>query len=330
LLKPLPDGASLTLVRPLLATPRADIEAYCEAHGLRPRFDRSNLDRTYFRNRLRHEALPLLESLNPGIREVLRRSAEVAAADYEALEGQADAAWQACLLRADDQTVQFDRARWRELPRALQRATLRKAVWHLRRTLRDVTFVQVEDAVRVAAAGETGAQATLPAGLTLEVGYERLVIGGGGEVADAPDGPLLAAGEAVVVAVPGEATLSDGWRLTLEPYTGVREGTEWEALLADRWATPLDGAALGERVTLRARQPGDRFCPQGVGGSQKVAHFMVNAKIPARWRDRLPLLMAGEAIAWVAGWRVDERFTVTEATGRVVVARFDRPNGEGG
>jgi tRNA(Ile)-lysidine synthase len=260
---------------------------------------------------------------------VLRRGAEVVAADYEVLERQADEAWRACLLAASDQAMQFDLARWRELPLALQRATLRRAVWCLRRTLRDVTFVQVEDAVRVALTGETGAQATLPAGLILEVGYERLVIGEGESLPDMPDGPSLAAGEMVTVTVPGGASLGDGWRLTIEPYTGVREGAEWDALLAERWATPLDGGALGDCVTVRARQPGDRFRPQGVGGSQKAAHFMVNAKIPARRRDRVPLLVAGEAIAWVAGWRVDERFMVTEATERVVVARFEKPSGGG-
>ena len=70
----------IRLARPLLYVERAAIEAYCEAQGLRPRFDRSNLDTTYFRNRLRLELIPYLEAFNPNVRQVIRRTAEVLAA----------------------------------------------------------------------------------------------------------------------------------------------------------------------------------------------------------------------------------------------------------
>ena len=72
-------GPVLRLVRPLLDVPRDAIEGYCHQHGLQPRFDRSNLDLTYHRNRIRHELIPFLESFNPRIRDVLRRSARVIA-----------------------------------------------------------------------------------------------------------------------------------------------------------------------------------------------------------------------------------------------------------
>ena len=53
----------LELIRPLLTIPRAAIEDYCEDHHLETRLDSTNLDTTYFRNRLRHELLPLLEDI---------------------------------------------------------------------------------------------------------------------------------------------------------------------------------------------------------------------------------------------------------------------------
>ena len=81
------------LIRPLLGTPRAAIEAYCAEHGLQPRFDRSNEDTTIHRNRLRHELLPLLEGYNPRIREVLAHTAEVLAGDHEVLRTAVDEAW---------------------------------------------------------------------------------------------------------------------------------------------------------------------------------------------------------------------------------------------
>lgn len=84
----------LSLIRPLLSIPRAAIQEYCAEQGLRPRFDRSNEDTTFFRNRLRHELLPILAGYNPRIREVLAHTAEVLAGDHEVLREATAAAWQ--------------------------------------------------------------------------------------------------------------------------------------------------------------------------------------------------------------------------------------------
>jgi tRNA(Ile)-lysidine synthase len=54
--------SKICIVRPLLDVPRTAIEEYCAQHHLQPRIDATNADTTYFRNRLRHELLPLLET----------------------------------------------------------------------------------------------------------------------------------------------------------------------------------------------------------------------------------------------------------------------------
>jgi tRNA(Ile)-lysidine synthase len=321
-----PPARPLKLIRPLLAIPREAIEAYCRAHGLQTRLDSTNLDATYFRNRLRHEIIPLLEGINPNLWAVLGRTASVAAADYEVLDRLADDAWESVAFPAAGERVAFDLGRWRALPLALQRAAIRRAVWLIRESLRDVSFEQVEGAVRVATGGGTGAEATLPGGLMLRVGYDRLDIGPVDARPAAPDWPLLEPGTVIPLGGPGAVALpGSGWRFTLDPYGGARDGLGWEALLADPWAAPLDAGQLGSDLALRTRQPGDRFRPQGVGGSQKVSDFMINQKIPAAWRDHLPLLASGGEIAWVCGWRVDERFAVGAETSEVWVARLVNP-----
>lgn len=323
LLEPL--EATLLLIRPLLNVPRAAIEAYCAEWGLTPHFDRSNLDTTYFRNRLRHEVMPLLERINPNIRAMLIRTAAVLAADYEVLQAQANAAWEQVTREASGARICLDLRGWRALPLALQRATIRRATWQLRPHLRDVSYQHVENAIHVAQRGETGAQATLPAGLMLRVDYDALTIMPVGGRLPPPDWPLLAPGSALSLSGPGEYPLPDSaWRFSLQEYDGPRSGPVWERLLADPWAVPLAAEALREPLALRTRRAGDRFRPSGVGGTQKVSTFMINEKIPALWRDCLPLLTAGEAIVWVCGWRVDERFVVRSETRRVWLARFER------
>jgi tRNA(Ile)-lysidine synthase len=174
------------IIRPLLEVTRDDIKRYCADHDLAPRFDRSNLDTTYFRNRLRHELLPELETYNPNIRERLRHMAAVAAADYDLLVTLRQEAWDTIVCEEREDAIVFDQTAWQALPVSLQRSTLRQATYRLRRSLRDVTFVHVENARKVALEGETGKASTLPMGLALRVGYETLTVGESGGLGPPP------------------------------------------------------------------------------------------------------------------------------------------------
>jgi tRNA(Ile)-lysidine synthase len=71
------------IIRPLLAVTHADTLLYCAQHGLTPLEDASNRDPRFLRNRIRHELLPLLQEINPGIRATLLRTAEIMQVDAE-------------------------------------------------------------------------------------------------------------------------------------------------------------------------------------------------------------------------------------------------------
>jgi tRNA(Ile)-lysidine synthase len=59
------------------------------------------------------------------------------------------------------------------------------------------------------------------------------------------------------------------------------------------------------------------------GQSKRVNEFMINEKIPASWRDHIPLMVNEHGqIVWVCGQRVDDRARVTTDTQRVMRLRF--------
>jgi tRNA(Ile)-lysidine synthase len=312
-----------TLIRPLLDVPRQEIEAYCAEHDLATRFDRSNLDVTYFRNRIRHELIPLLESYNPNIRQRLRHTAQVIAADYELLTELREEAWQETVRQASAEAMVFDLARWRAQPLALQRALIREAAYRLRPRVRDFSFVHVENATRLAKTGDTGTQATLPGGLMMTLGYERLTIAGM-DYERPREGPSLPPGTEIPVAMPGVTPLPQGdWVLQ------AKWRTDWTMSEIeenpDRWTATMAGDTLAGPLTLRTRRPGETFQPQGMGGhAPQLSDWMINAKIPSAWRDELPLLTAGDEILWVCGWRVSEKAIVEPETRRVARFRFQR------
>jgi tRNA(Ile)-lysidine synthase len=73
------DGLTPRLVRPLLSVSRAEVEAALTERGQAWRIDLSNRSPKHARNRLRHEALPLLREIHPGVDAALLELAEHAA-----------------------------------------------------------------------------------------------------------------------------------------------------------------------------------------------------------------------------------------------------------
>ena len=70
----------LTIERPLLDIPRRDLVAWLTASGHRWRDDPTNASDAFTRNRLRHEVLPLLRTINPQVDAALRTLGRHAAA----------------------------------------------------------------------------------------------------------------------------------------------------------------------------------------------------------------------------------------------------------
>lgn len=65
------------IIRPLLCCTRAEIEAYCAKNDLTYVTDSTNLSDDYTRNKLRHQVMPVLRELNPGVGESIGRMSAI-------------------------------------------------------------------------------------------------------------------------------------------------------------------------------------------------------------------------------------------------------------
>ncbi|MBK1854478.1 tRNA lysidine(34) synthetase TilS [Verrucomicrobiaceae bacterium 5K15] len=81
------DGVSLQFLRPLLQTTRSDIDAYIQQQHISYREDHSNAQAVATRNRLRNEALPLLEDImGRNVKPALVRAAAIAQSTQQSLQ----------------------------------------------------------------------------------------------------------------------------------------------------------------------------------------------------------------------------------------------------
>jgi tRNA(Ile)-lysidine synthase len=116
--------------------------------------------------------------------------------------------------------------------------------------------------------------------------------------------------------IPGETDLP-GWR--------VKADIVEKSVVSDNGLiASFDFDKVCKKLVVRRRRPGDRFQPLGMSQTKKLQDFMVDAKIPRSWRDRVPLVSSARQIFWVVGWRMDDRVKVTEKTKKVLRLQFER------
>ena len=114
----------------------------------------------------------------------------------------------------------------------------------------------------------------------------------------------------------------------IETITADIEECESTLVNADPYQAWLDADSLawGEPVLhLRTRREGDSFQPLGLGGHRvKLSDFFINTKLPRRARDGWPLVISGEAIAWIPGLRLAHPFRLQDDTRRIIHIRLSR------
>jgi tRNA(Ile)-lysidine synthase len=282
---PNPWSATIPLVRPLLGIWRHEIDTYCRERHLEPILDRTNLDTRYFRNRLRHELVPELETYIPGVRQRLWRTAGLLSSDRQILDNLTRQAWQAVVLGAGVDFTTFSLTAFSTQPVGLQRRLIRQSVSGLRPEARDIDYALVQRVLDFVECPSHTNQADIGLGLGIFLEGDEFHIKTWDTTLPVDGYPQIT--EDLVLVLPGEWHLDSGWILSAEIVMDVE--TARESALANQ-----DGSSL------------------------KLSDYMLNRKIPARLRGAWPLLCLDDQVAWVPGHHLAHHFRLTRETKKVL------------
>jgi tRNA(Ile)-lysidine synthase len=312
----LPDwDKDIPVVRPLLYIWREETLAYCQERGLHPVFDRSNLDTTYLRNRLRHELIPQLESYNPRARLAVWRMARSLAGDLAIVEAATQDAWDKVFRGQSPGCLRLDLAGLAGVAPGVQRNLLRKAIQRLRPKLTDLDFESVERCLELVTRRAAARRLQLADGLKLSIEDGQLYVMSGESDLRDPAWVQIPAG-AELELFPGKTLqLEDGWQMTCRLVKVSGEMIPREVPRQDYYQAWLDSDACHLPLVVRSRRPGDRFAPFGMGGhSMKLSDFFINEKLPRRARGAWPLVCSHEDIAWIPGYQLAHGFRLKADT----------------
>ena len=311
-------------VRPLLNIWRSEIEAFLARIGITPCIDESNADTTFFRNRLRHVLIPILETYNPKFRAVLLRMADVLGEEDAFLDELTKDSWKRCLVSKTNERVILHAAEFRQLRKALRRRVLRYAISLLRPNLRDVGYEAIERGLKFVEVPPENKEIDLIARVDLALVKDFLILKTWS--ADLPrwDMPLLPREDFTAQLDVGESIpLDAGWTLHAELLVPAPEDVLSQVRELDSSETWLDFDQLQMPLIVCRKKPGDTWQPLGMQGhSQKISDFYVNEKISEHLRSIWPLVFSGDKVAWVVGLRPAEPFKITEKTRRILVLKL--------
>lgn len=281
------------VIRPLLFATREEIAEYASDRGIDYREDSSNAEVKYTRNRIRHMVIPEMERVRPGVSEAITATIHHLKSTSEIV----------------DKYIHC---------------------------LRETHFRQVNGGIE---ADITGLQALSPPEphiyeLFREYGISARQTEEVISLLHSPTGKYIYTSTHRLLVDRGKLLISERNDEETPDYlfSSVDE-MRMSGLFADlRITEPSDEPLLVSPLTacldlglvsfpLRARhwEPGDRFRPLGMSQMKKISDFLTDLKVPVTVKERVLLLLSGDEIIWVMGYRIDDRYKVTEKTGRILV-----------
>ena len=279
-------GTAATVIRPLLGVRREELRNHLAQRNIPFHDDASNLDRSFLRNRVRHELLPLLSRYNPAITERLTATATLLHDDEQLLEQITRQVWQQLATKGAG-WVALPRGPLQEQATGMRLRLYRTAIVEVAGDLRKIERKHCQAIDHLLQGGQTGARVALPKGLTAVITSDHLLLAR--RTLLQPRIPI-----STTINGPGCYQLGNGLQLLVEPAAAP---AAWQEL--PPYVSYVDNRQAPFPWELRPARPDDRLELLGMTGSRLVRDILVDTKLPRHLRPSLPLLLHNGRPLWL-------------------------------
>ncbi len=279
------------IVRPLLSVSRLEIEQYLKVREIVFREDSSNSSVKYLRNKVRHELIPLLAQMNPGIQQtvkdemrILEGISHIYASKIEEVRKD--------LTKEKNGIVQF------QISDLLTLKPLRNYLYELLSPYGFYTLDEISKALQ----GQSGKR-FFSTTHQLVVDRESIFIS------------LLNKENEVFEITENTVSL-------VHPLELKFKVTDDKTIIYDSNIAQLNVEKLKFPLTLRKWKEGDKFMPLGMKKFKKLSDFFIDNKFSLIDKQAQWLLCSDVDIVWVLGCRIDERYKIETNTKKVYIAQL--------
>jgi tRNA(Ile)-lysidine synthase len=265
---------SADLLRPLLNIPKSEIIDYCQKNKLPYCTASDNYQLKYNRNILRLKVTPALLKINPEYKQTIIRNIEIFS-DIQSYLSLNTRQWIKKNVKIDNaQKYTFALPSFQKLLPAPQREIIKS----LFPSLLNIQFKQIEAVRNLIQSGKTG-KFKKTGDLVWEIEYDQVLVWSNKNFSLPPKIPLTPVKINGVTNLPSQEIIT----------TTLRSNHNLEITLAQKKIYLNYSKLPDNQLFVRSWQPGDKFQPSGLQGTQKLQDFFVNNKIPLRERNSIPI-----------------------------------------
>jgi tRNA(Ile)-lysidine synthase len=280
-----------SVIRPLLEISRKEIECYLIQHKIRYRTDSSNSEIKYLRNQIRHQLIPLLEEMNPNIKQTIIDEISVLNGVSKVFQQQVDVIRHRVLIERDGiYKINISELMKLEIPEIF-----------LFEILKPFGFYKVDQIIK-AICSQSGKQFFSDT-FQLIIDREEIIIS---MLENEHDDVEIIEGETEIThPLNMEFIISDDFSLDNNPNIAI-----------------LDFEKLSFPLRLRKWKYGDKFRPLGMRNFKKLSNFFIDEKYSLLDKQKQWILCSGDAIVWIVGDRIDDRYKIDTNTKKVYIAEL--------
>ncbi|ACO04445.1 MAG TPA: tRNA(Ile)-lysidine synthetase [Persephonella sp.] len=281
------------IIRPLYLINKDQIENYAREKGIEYRIDITNFETDFLRNRIRHNIIPHIKGINPSLEGSLLTLSYFLSLDDQYLEEESEKISQKFLngkIELEELLV-YDKAL---VYRAIQN-------WIYRKTGVYPSYRQIMDIMEIIEKKEGTKSIRLSPEYNLIRRYSTLYIEKVKEKTEPYQYRIK----------PGEKIFVKEANLYIKSY--IETDYTLDKLKDERKKVCFQIESMEDaEFVVRNRRKGDRFIPFGRKKEKKLKDVMIDLKIPSDMRENIPLVVYGNKILWIAGYKRSAYFPVTE------------------
>ena len=307
-------------IRPLLWASRDEIKAFAIENGIKWREDSTNSDTVYLRNKIRHDLMPVFDSIKPEAREKILESVNHLASENQLYRE---------LLKEKISQIETVDGVLHSIPK-------RHFDWSSTAGRVERRNLLQSDTIPIAG------DSSIPLRYTRNDGYGRQLL----FEYIRNFGFSYSQCESIFAALdgePGKEFYSNDYQLVVEKDTVDVFPKDFHAINAinalkfeSYQKTPnfklqtsncniaqFDYDKLKLPLKTRFWQQGDRFHPLGMRGSKLVSDFFNDNGFTTFQKKTTPILVdSDDQIVWIVGYRIDDRFKITDKTKTIYEIKF--------
>lgn len=290
------------IIRPLINCSREEIETYCADNMIGFCTDSTNLQNEYTRNKIRNILIPWLKNnINSSADLNIAKTSELLKEEEDYLEGIAYDKYQASVVKSENGLTILKTDSILKEHSVIRNRVLRLALRGLRPDLRDFSRVHIESADSILN-GSIGRKVNLPGNITVLKSYEGLEL---------YKGERNYSGFCYDIKIGEKYFIKELDKFVLLSLNYEKKIGKCVNMCTKR----ADYDKIKGKIQLRTRQAGDTI---GIkNGRKKIKDLLIDEKISADKRDKIPLLACGNSVI-LAGERLGMDYYIQDSTKNVL------------